>query len=116
MMAIMTEDQNEYSDEQIREIAEQRVHTLQRIIAALMIEGVDQIRATPQTWQHEEVSVTTRDLAEEALAVSGIEPPDVLVSATRISSVLIVELCKRLDVDPAQIVKAFEEAYFRLSL
>lgn len=105
----------EPTPDEIRAVANAQVTKMQKIVFDLLIDAVDQIQTKPDTWQHEEVSLTARDLAEEALAVRGIAPQDVVFATARASGALIVALCKRVGLDPTALVKSSQENYARMS-
>ncbi|MDR6867698.1 hypothetical protein J2Y69_002302 [Microbacterium resistens] len=106
----------ELTPEQIYDLARGQVDRLNRIVVALLVDASDQMRAQPDTWQHEEVTLAARDLAAEALAVEGIAPEDVVFATARASSIAIGALCKQLGIDPTSFLKGFEENFFRMNL
>lgn len=114
MMATMTEEP--IPADPLHAIAKQSAAQVNRIVIAMLADAVEQIQKSPDTWQHEEVTLDMSDLADEALAVPYISPRDVVFASARASAALIVQLTKPLGIDPVELVKGYEEQFFRRTL
>ena len=100
----------------LKRIGTEHAHQLNRTVTAILVEAVDQVRKSPETWQHEEVTLSMKDLTEEALSIPHFTPEIVVFATARASAALIVGLCNTIGMDPAKLLKSFEEQYFRQSL
>lgn len=106
----MTEETaHEITAEEIDALAHASVRKVHRTMASLLVESIDQVRTSPDTWQHDEVTVEMEDLVEEALAIDGISPQAAVFAASRASAALIVTLCSRVGLDPATLAKSFRD-------
>lgn len=88
------------------------VRRLNQTLAAMLVAAVDAETTDPKA----DAVVEQRRLAREALLVDGLSAEDALHASSRLGAVMIIELCRRIGIDPGGTVREFEENYFRMDL